>query len=205
MKKLLAGGTLAVLTFGGVLAGAATASAHTPRVAADCGWLEVNLQAYRGAKVTVTIDGAVAHEEEFQSGFSKKFEGLAQDVTHDWTVTVDAYDGYDGTQYDWEDSGQIDPCVEPAPEPSPSVPAEPEPTEPPAAEPEPSDEPSVVPSEEAPVPPAEPSESPSPVAEEPPVLAATGATVGGAVAFAALLAAGGVALVWARKRMQQSA
>src|SRR5690606_26074251 len=115
------------------------------------------------------------------------------------------YDGYDGTQYDWVDSGQIDPCVEPAPEPAPGVPAEPEPTEPPAAEPEPPDEPSVSPAAEAPVPPAEPSETPSPAPEEPPVLAATGATVGGAVAFAALLAAGGVALVWARKRMQQSA
>jgi LPXTG-motif cell wall-anchored protein len=36
------------------------------------------------------------------------------------------------------------------------------------------------------------------------VLAATGATVGGAIGFAALLAAGGVALVWARKRMQNA-
>jgi len=75
----------------------------------------------------------------------------------------------------------------------------------PTPTPEPS-EPSVAPSEEATVSPVdEPSASPSPAAEEPEELAATGATVGGAIAFAALLAIGGVALVWARKRMQHNA
>jgi LPXTG-motif cell wall-anchored protein len=54
------------------------------------------------------------------------------------------------------------------------------------------------------VPTDEPSASPSPEAEEPPVLAATGATVGGAIAFAALLVAGGIALFWARRRMQNA-
>ncbi|GAB4087293.1 hypothetical protein GCM10028784_39230 [Myceligenerans cantabricum] len=70
--------------------------------------------------------------------------------------------------------------------------------------------------EEAPTPepsPSEPTEAaPSPepstpVAEEEPegpVLAATGATVGGAAAFALLLVGGGVALVVARKRMARN-
>lgn len=209
MKKLLAGGSLAVLAFGGMIATAAPASAHTPEVTADCGWVDVNLRAYQQAKVTVTIDGEIVHEAEFTGQFTKKFEGLALDEAHDWSVVVDAYDGYQGTQFDWEDSGELVPCVEAEPSPEPS-PSEPPVDEPPAAEPSPEpSEPVVEPSEEpadeasaAPVP--APSDEATPAPEEPEVLAATGATVGGAIAFAALLAAGGVALVWARRRMQNA-
>ncbi|MEU4361564.1 PT domain-containing protein [Promicromonospora sp. NPDC023987] len=207
MKKLLAGGTLAVLAFGGMIAGAAPASAHTPEVNADCGWVDVSLRAYQQAKVTVVIDDKIAYEAEFSGQFAQKFDGLALDAPHEWTVTVDAYDGQDGVQFDWSESGSIEPCVEatPTPEPTPSEPpvTEPEPSEEPTVEPtvEPTDEASAAPIAE---PSEEPSASPTPAAEEPPVLAATGATVGGAIAFAALLAAGGVALVWARKRMQNA-
>ena len=203
VKKLLAGGTLAVLALGGMIAVAAPASAHTPEVTADCGWVDVNLRAYQDANVSVVIDDKLVYEAEFSGQFAKKFDGLALDAPHEWTVTVDAYDGQDGVQFDWSESGSIEPCVEATPTP------EPTPSEPPVTEPEPSVEPTVKPTDEASVPPiAEPSEepsaSPTPAAEEPPVLAATGATVGGAIAFAALLAAGGVALVWARKRMQNA-
>jgi hypothetical protein len=269
VKKLLAGGTLAVLAFGGMIASAAPASAHTPSVSADCGFVNVDLKYYNGAKVTVVIDGQTVEDTEFSNGFQKRYEdNLALDKAHEWTVTVDAYDGRDGTQYDWSQSGSIGVCQTPPPAEvvTPVVPEAvagcaaslddiilPENTEAitytkteagivatlnseefifpeelgayvpqedgsallptevivieeECAEPTPEPSPSVEPSEAASVPPAaEPSASPSPAAEEPEELAATGATVGGAIAFAALLALGGVALVWARKRMQHNA
>jgi len=264
VKKLLAGGTLAVLALGGMIAGAAPASAHTPSVSADCGFVNVDLKYYQGAKVTVVIDGATVEDAEFSDGFQGAYDGLALDAAHEWSVTVDAYDG---DQFDWADSGSIGVCQTPPPAEvvSPLTPeivsgcaaslddiALPENTEAitysksdagiiatlnsgafafpedlgayllqddgtallptelvvieencePAPEPS---EPVAEPSEQASVAPVdEPSASPSPSAEEPPVLAATGATVGGAIAFAALLAAGGVALVWARKRMSNA-
>ncbi|MCP2265213.1 hypothetical protein ACFQHV_18610 [Promicromonospora thailandica] len=247
---------------------AAPASAHTPSVSADCGFVNVDLKYYSGANVTVVIDGETREDTEFSNGFQGRYDNLALDAAHDWTVTVDAYDN---DKYDWTQSGSIPACQTPPPAEfvSPVIPEAvagcaaslddvvlPESTEAityskseagivatltsdayafpedlgayvlqpdgtallptelvvleedcaePTPSPEPSEEPVVEPSEEASVPAAEPSASPSPAAEEPPVLAATGATVGGAVAFAALLAAGGVALVWARKRMQQNA
>ncbi len=264
MKKLLAGGTLAVLAFGGMIAGAAPASAHTPSVSADCGFVNVDLKYYSGASVTVTIDGKLVEEAEFSDGFQAQYDGLALDAAHEWTVTVDAYDN---DQFDWSESGSIGVCQTPPPAEvvSPLTPeivsgcaaslddvALPENTEAitysksdagiiatlnsdafafpedlgayllqddgtallpvelvvieencePAPEPsEPVVEASVAPVDE---PSASPSPSPSAEAEEPEVLAATGATVGGAIAFAALLAAGGVALVWARKRMSNA-
>lgn len=266
MKKLLAGGTLAVLAFGGMIAGAAPASAHTPNVSADCGFVDVNLEYYSGAKVTVVIDGETREATEFPNRFQGRYDGLALDTAHEWTVTVDAYDN---DKYDWTESGSIGVCETPPPAEvvSPVMPEAvagcaaslddviaPENTEAitytkieagiaaalnsdkytfpedlGAYQPqedgtallpvelivfeeecaEPSPEPTTPteePSEQASVAPVdEPSESPSPTAEEEPeVLAATGATVGGAIAFAALLAAGGVALVWARKRMQNA-
>jgi hypothetical protein len=266
VKKLLAGGTLAVLAFGGMIASAAPASAHTPSVSADCGFVNVNLQYYSGAKVTVVIDGETVEDKEFSPGFEARYDGLALDAAHEWTVTVDAYDD---DKYDWTESGSIGVCETPPPAEfvSPVIPEAvagcaaslddvvlppnteaityskseagivaalssdtyafpedlgayqaqadgtallptelvvleedcteptPEPTEPSA---EPTEEASVAPVDEEPTP------SPSPSSDEPPVLAATGATVGGAIGFAALLAAGGVLLVWTRKRMQNA-
>ncbi|MFI6424957.1 hypothetical protein [Promicromonospora sp. NPDC050880] len=225
MKKLLAGGTLAVLAFGGMLAGAAPASAHIPEATSGCNaesnfsWVNAKAKMYPAdATVNVVIDGAEVEagtfadlgfksgqqESQYEYSYEKTFDALDPTVAHTWTVSFDSPDGQGVKDYE----GAIEPCVEaaPTPEPTPSEPA-PEPSEEPS-EPvvEPTPEPSEAPSEEAvPPAPAEPSASPSPAAEEPPVLAATGATVGGAVAFAALLAVGGVALVWARKRMQQGA
>lgn len=260
MKKLLAGGTLAVLALGGMIATAAPASAHTPSVSADCGFVNVNLDYYSGANVSVVIDGETVTDEEFSNRFEQRYDGLALDVAHEWTVTVDAYDN---DKYDWSESGSIGVCETPPPAEfvSPVMPeavagcaaslddvALPESTEaitytkvengivaalntdeyafpedlgayepqadgtallPVASivfEEECAPEPSTEPSDEASVAPVddEPTASPTPAAEEPPVLAATGATVGGAIAFAALLAAGGLALVWARRRMQKA-
>lgn len=267
VKKLLAGGTLAVLAFGGMIAGAAPASAHTPNVTADCGFVDVNLEYYQGAKVTVVIDDKIVEETEFESGFQGRYDNLALDVAHEWSVTVDAYDG---DQYDATRSGSIGVCQTPPPAEvvSPVMPEAvsgcaaslddvtlPENTDAityskteagivatlnsdayvfpedlgafqpqddgsallpvelvvfeeeceQTPEPTPTTEPTTEPTRDASAPPvAEPSASPSPAADEPEELAATGATVGGAIAFAALLAAGGIALVWARKRMQNA-
>lgn len=269
MKKLLAGGTLAVLAFGGMIATAAPASAHTPVVTADCGWVDVDLKSYKQAKVTVTIDGTVVKDQEFTGQYAEKFEGLALDTTHEYSVKVDAYDD---DRWDWSQDGSVPACPTTPPPVEVVSPVAPEivagcaaslddvtlppnseaityskseagivatltsdsyafpedlgayqpqadgtallPTEAVVLEedcaeqspaPTPSTTPTVEPTEEASVPPSdEPTASPSPAAEEPPVLAATGATVGGAVAFAALLAVAGVVLVWARKRMQNA-
>lgn len=223
MKKLLAGGALAALTLGGIVVGAAPASAHTPAVSGICdaeagSSITYNLTYYAAEnnQFTLVVDGETVVDETFGSSLSGTLPDLDPTVEHTWEASVVASDG---EQFNWgpgnEDArtpngtenvpatGTIEACVEATPEPTP------EPSEPPVTEPEPSEEPSVAPTDEASVPPApvpsdEPSASPSPAAEEPPVLAATGATVGGAVAFAALLAAGGVALVWARKRMQNA-
>ncbi|WP_454849992.1 hypothetical protein [Promicromonospora soli] len=224
MKKLLAGGALAALTLGGIVAGAAPASAHKPNATAACdataniSRVVANAIMYPAdATVVVTIDGAEIEsgtfaEVGFESGqndpqyaynYENKWETLDPTTEHTWSVEYDSPDGLGVEDF----GGTIEPCVdaEPTPEPSPSEPpvTEPEPSEEPTPEAseEPTDEASVAP---APVPSDEPSASPSPAAEEPPVLAATGATVGGAIAFAALLAAGGIALVWARRRMQNA-
>jgi hypothetical protein len=225
VKKLLAGGALAALTLGGIVVGAAPASAHTPAVSGICdaeagSSITYNLTYYAAEnnQFTLVVDGETVVDETFGNSLSGTLPDLDPTVEHTWEASVVASDG---EQFNWgpgnEDArtpngtenvpatGTIAACVEATPEPTPTP--TPTPSEPPVTEP--SEEPSVAPTDEASVPPApvpsdEPSASPSPAAEEPPVLAATGATVGGAVAFAALLAAGGVALVWARKRMQNA-
>lgn len=264
MKKLLAGGTLAVLAFGGMIATAAPASAHTPNVSADCGAVNVDLRAYQGADLTVVIDDVTIEELTFDHEWVKTYE-VSRDAAHEWSVDVVAHDTNQYKNYDFQDSGTTEPCETPTPPAEVVPPAMPEtvvgcaatiadvippanteaitytktdagiiaaltsdayefptdlgsyvlqedgtallPNESIAIEDEcETPEPSAEPSEQASVAPVdEPSESPSPAAEEEPeVLAATGATVGGAIAFAALLAAGGVALVWARRRMQNA-
>ncbi|WP_125775645.1 hypothetical protein [Antribacter gilvus] len=84
---------------------------------------------------------------------------------------------------------ETEPTPSPSPSPTESVPA-------PVASPSPSASP--TPSSTS-----TPSASPSaPAAAQPPTLAQTGATVGGAVLLALLLAGGGFALVWARRRIR---
>lgn len=111
MKKLLAGGALAVLAFGGMVATATPASAHNKNVSYDCGFVNVNLEWYDGAKVTVVIDGETVTDEEFSPGFDRRYE-LSLDEAHEFTVSVDAYDD---DQYDFTESGQIGVCQTPPP------------------------------------------------------------------------------------------
>lgn len=93
------------------------------------------------------------------------------------------------------------PTATPTPEATPTPTATPTPESTPTATPTPDATPTATPSA---TPTASASPSPSASATTPPVLASTGAKVGGAVAFALLLVAGGFGLVWARRRIAQN-
>ncbi|MCK9794197.1 LPXTG cell wall anchor domain-containing protein [Isoptericola sp. 4D.3] len=108
MKRTLAGVVATMLAAGGMLvATAAPASAHTPRVEDTCSSLEVNLTQYNGAGVTVTIDGKNVADENFRRSWQHTFQ-LDGKSGHTWTVDVDAHDG---NQFDWSDSGRTEPCT----------------------------------------------------------------------------------------------
>ena len=106
MKKLLAGGTLAVLAFGGFVAGAAPASAHTPNVTADCGAVNVDLQMYRGADLTVVIDDVTVQDTTFDREFVESYE-ISRDAAHAWSIDVVAHDG---DQFNYQQSGTTEAC-----------------------------------------------------------------------------------------------
>lgn len=112
MKRTLAGVVATMLAAGGMLvATAAPASAHTPRVEDTCSSLEVNLTQYNGADVTVTIDGTSVADEDFGRSWQRTFQ-LDGKAGHTWTVDVDAHDG---NQFDWSDSGRTEPCTPTSP------------------------------------------------------------------------------------------
>ncbi|MFI2104503.1 LPXTG cell wall anchor domain-containing protein [Isoptericola sp. NPDC019693] len=113
MKKTLAGVAAATLAVGGMLvATAAPASAHTPRVKDSCSSLEVNLTQYRGADVVVQIDGKTVAEDDFYDSWHRTFD-LDGSTGHEWTVDVDARDG---DKYDAHESGRTQPCTPTTPE-----------------------------------------------------------------------------------------
>ncbi|MCA5894126.1 hypothetical protein LEP48_12325 [Isoptericola sp. NEAU-Y5] len=113
MKRILAGVATTALALGGMLvATAAPASAHTPDASATCTTLSVNLGAYRGATVTVTVDGSAVATEQFDRNWSKSFP-LDGSTSHTWSIDVDAHDS---SSYDWQDSGTTEPCLPTTPE-----------------------------------------------------------------------------------------
>ncbi|WP_402468666.1 LPXTG cell wall anchor domain-containing protein [Isoptericola aurantiacus] len=110
MKRILASTATAALALGGLaVAVAAPASAHTPKVNATCEALTVDLDSYRGATVTVTIDEVEVAAEEFQDAWDGEFAFDPASEAHDWSVDVDAWDD---EYYDWDDAGTTTPCVE---------------------------------------------------------------------------------------------
>lgn len=114
MKRTLAGVAATTLAVGGMLvATAAPASAHTPRVSATCTSLEVNLTQYQGADVVVTIDGDTVAEEKFGNSWHKSFD-LDGAKGHTWRVDVDAHDG---KHYDARREGRTEPCPTPPQQP----------------------------------------------------------------------------------------
>jgi LPXTG-motif cell wall-anchored protein len=113
VKRTLAGVAATTLAVGGMLvATAAPASAHTPRVKDTCTSLEVNLTQYQGADVVVTIDGKTVADEDFHGSWHRTFE-LDGSTGHEWSVDVDARDG---DQYDARERGRTEPCVPTTPE-----------------------------------------------------------------------------------------
>jgi LPXTG-motif cell wall-anchored protein len=109
VKRILATVATATLALGGLVATATTAAAHTPDVKAECGSLAINLTAYNDREentVTVVVDGDTVLDESFGRSFSKKLE-LTKDEAHEWSVVVDAWDGYDK-----EFTGGLEACVE---------------------------------------------------------------------------------------------
>lgn len=116
MRKILASLTTATLAVGGLLvATAAPASAHTPVIDPTCDSLRVDLTAYEGAEVTVTVDdepaivdGKPVTDVRFDDSFHAEFP-LDPTEGHRWTVDVEALDD---DYYDWDDDGTTQACVD---------------------------------------------------------------------------------------------
>ncbi|MFF2623527.1 hypothetical protein [Oerskovia jenensis] len=110
MKKLLASGAAALLALGGLVATAAPASAHTPRVTATCTGLEVKLTQYSdGANsVVVKVDGKVVKDESFKRSWSTSYAFPDTSVGHSWELAVKASDG---KRFDFSDDGTTDACA----------------------------------------------------------------------------------------------
>ncbi|GAA1402783.1 hypothetical protein [Oerskovia paurometabola] len=121
MKKLLASGAAALLALGGLVATAAPASAHTPRVTADCAGLEVRLTQYsdKANSVVVKVDGKVVKDESFKRSWSTSYAFPDTSVGHSWELSVKASDG---KQFDFSDDGATPPCAgAPTPKPGKEV------------------------------------------------------------------------------------
>jgi len=119
VKRTLAGVAATTLAVGGMLvATAAPASAHTPGASATCDTLTVNLAAYadghdgRTNTVTVKVDDKTVVEESFGTRYHNDDIDISGSAR--WTVEVDAWDGRNGTQYDWSYGESTKAC--PAPE-----------------------------------------------------------------------------------------
>lgn len=110
MKKLLASGAAALLALGGLVATAAPASAHTPRVTADCSGLEVDLRAYsdNANSVVVKVDGETVKKDTFKRSYATSYTFTDTTVGHSWEVVVKASDG---KRYDFSDNGRTQPCA----------------------------------------------------------------------------------------------
>ncbi|MFF3065456.1 hypothetical protein ACFVQ3_12925 [Oerskovia sp. NPDC057915] len=113
MKKLLASGAAALLALGGLVATAAPASAHTPRVTADCSGLAVDLRAYsdNANSVVVKVDGKVVKDESFKRSWTTTYTFPDTTVGHSWEVVVKASDG---KRYDFSDDGTTEACTGPS-------------------------------------------------------------------------------------------
>jgi len=115
----MASGAAALLALGGLVATAAPASAHTPRVTTTCTGLEVKLSAYsdKANTVVVKVDGKVVKDESFKRSWSTSYAFPDTSVGHTWELVVKAADG---SRYDVSDGGKTQPCATtPTPKPKP--------------------------------------------------------------------------------------
>jgi len=86
----------------------------TVQVEVDPGQPEVAaIEAIEGKAntVVVTVDGAEVENAEFGENFTATYS-FDQEVAHDWTIEVVAYDN---SQYNYSESGTTTPCIVPPP------------------------------------------------------------------------------------------
>jgi hypothetical protein len=109
MKNAIFAAAALLLACLGLTVTAATASAHTPTITADCSGVHLNASSYDGNQAntwTVTIDG-VTQSGTFAASFSQTFAVPQAGATTPWSARIRSYDGaYDsGVQ-----SGTVGPC-----------------------------------------------------------------------------------------------
>jgi|GEM_PF-6856717 len=96
---------------GVVIAGAGSASAHTPSISASCSGVRVNGTAYDAGqdnRWTVTVDG-VTTKGTFGAGVDKTVPVPQEGRTTQWSATIEAFDG----GYRQSRSGSVGPCGTP--------------------------------------------------------------------------------------------
>lgn len=114
---LLAGLLVLLLSAVGVVGGvAASASAHTPVITADCYQVKVDLKSYdkSGNTISVAIDGQPLVEESFGQSLMKSYPITDPTRATNWTVIVTAKDDPNFTEgYSVEKSGTTNACAAP--------------------------------------------------------------------------------------------
>lgn len=178
MKKTIGALATAGLAVAFVAGSQLPASAHTPTLAVDCGYVALQLTGYpAGSFTSAVVDGKTVWSETFGAGGFQDSVNFDPKVKHTYTVTVKSGDG--DPRYSSVVSGAtpeacyavttppVEHTPEPTPEPTPPVVTPP--VEPPVVVP-PVEEPPVVtpPVEEPPV--TTPPVTEPPVIEEPPVV-----------------------------------
>lgn len=179
---------------GVLVALASPASAHTPKINADCvdgvTTLTVELADYNDQKenaVVVTDGDEVLDDAAFGRSYSEAWE-VAGDVDHEFTVDVTAWDDPEGKEgWSFTETLKVAACVEPPTSTEPPTSSEPPPssTEPPAS--------TTVPTTPAPQ-----------GSDAPDELADTGASIAIPLAIGALLVLGGGGLLLVYRRRSKA-
>jgi hypothetical protein len=84
-------GAGALVTGGIVMATAGPAAAHTPQGWGDCDGVTAKATSYGSQDentVTVTLDGVVVEDTQFDTGFTKTYEYATNQSTHTWKVEI---------------------------------------------------------------------------------------------------------------------
>jgi LPXTG-motif cell wall-anchored protein len=214
----------------GLIGFAGTASAHTPKISAECKeatsitTLNVKLSAYNGSKantIKITDGSTVLHEGDFRENFQKKFEAPG-DVKHSFTVTVKAWDDPRAEKgWSFESKRNVEACVTPPPSSSSSSSSSTPPSSTSESTPPSSETTSSTPSSSTTPPPVvtttvstsstppAPTTTVLPTTTTPPnveeaALAQTGASIGLPLGIAGVLIVGGVVLLFVMRRRNKA-
>lgn len=113
-RKILATTMIASsLALGAVAVSAGSASAHTATDIPKCDSLSINASNYRGASISVKINGSSVLNTRFQSSIVKSFTTNGKGYSYSVNIVAD-----DGHKYDFSDSGSVKACT---PKPCPTV------------------------------------------------------------------------------------